>query len=461
MAERVTKSSGKFLWVLSSFEMGAPQRRLAALISRLGRAEGADRFEHVICVLDGQAGAQTLIEPGANWRMLQPGGGKPRKRGALSLGKLWSSRRSLASERPDLLITVGLGAIDWLAVNRGPGSAPHLHIQDPIGPEEALEGDDRRGDWTRRKAFSGRDRAFVAEGDEIAELLTSRWGAPPDAVRRMPWGVDIGLVKRAPRGDRAGVVLGSLTPLIPEKRHDRLLRILASLRERGREASARLVGQGPERRRLEVLADSLGLADHVEFVDQDGLDPRIAAAETAQMDVFVDLADVARSPAPGVLALAAGLPILATDTSATAALAPREGALFLRAAQDESALAAAAELLAADAGLRDSLGEAGRALAEKRHELGAMVAAFEALVDEMRGGAGLLALPAPQPEPQSEIRSTAAPAESAKPAGEADAAPRPTPIEAFLAGREPEASPAPKKKLTKTEPRTLAERAAE
>ncbi|MEL6980311.1 MAG: hypothetical protein AAGM38_16765, partial [Pseudomonadota bacterium] len=118
----MTDSAKKILWVFSSFEIGAPQRRYAELISRLGG------YEHVICAVDGRREAESLIAPSATWRAIAAPRG--RKRG-LSISRLWTSRKLLASEHPHLLVTVGLDAIDMLAVNRGPGSAPHLHFQDP------------------------------------------------------------------------------------------------------------------------------------------------------------------------------------------------------------------------------------------------------------------------------------------------------------------------------------------
>lgn len=426
MPENPKRAARKILWIFSSFEVGASQRRFATLLSRLGRSVEGDDYEHAICVLDGEEGAQTLIEPGARFRMLRDGAGKPGGRGiaGLALGRLWCSRRTLAAERPDLVVTAGLGAIEWLAVNRGPGAAPHLHFVDPVGPEEALEGGDGRGDWLRRRALAGRDRAYVAEGEECAELLTRRWGAKAESVHRMPWGVDLETV-RPTASNGEGVVFGSLSPLVAEKRHDRMLRILASLRERERDVSLRLVGQGPERRRLEIQAESLGVSPHVTFIDRDGLDPRIAAEETARMDVYADFSDVSRSPAAPVLALAAGLPFIGSNSGAAAELASKENALFLRPAKDESALAAAAELLVADAALRAGIGLANRERAEERHGLDAMIEAYEALIEQLCGPAGRLALPAPE-----EARSV--PEQTNGAAQEPQV--RATPVETFLIG---------------------------
>ena len=387
----------KILWVLSSFAVGAAQRRLAALINGVG--EGGERgCEHVLLAIDDDYAATRLLGSETRWRRLNPGGATKREfgGGGFLISKLWSSRRVLAQERPDLVVTAGLGATEWLAVNRGGSAAPHLHFQDPVGPEEAVEGADGRGDWGRRRAFPGQRRLFIAGDAETAGLLSDRWGAPKSAVRDLPWGVDLDIVRpQRSKTNAGGVVFGSLSPLVAEKRHDRLLRILASLVERGRNASVRLVGEGPDRRRLETAAQSMEIEDRVIFVERDGLDPRVAMEETAQMDVYVDLADVSRIPAAAVLAMAAGLPMLANRDGAAARIAPCANGLFLRPVRDESALTAAAELLAADPDLREGVGAANRAAAEERFGRDAMVKAFKDLISEL-SAPGRLALPAPQ-----------------------------------------------------------------
>lgn len=378
------------LWVFSSFGVNAPNRRLAALINHL------ETFEHAILALDEDRGAEALLGRGTRWRRVKT----PKRRRALAaLGDLWAARRSLVEQKPALLATVGLGAMNWLAVNRGPGAAPLIHFQRPIGPEEALEGADGRGNWTRRQAFAGRNRLFLAEDADSARLLTEAWGVPEAAVRRPLWPVDLSAVRPTDRSGRKRITFGALTPLTRDRRHDRLLRILASLVERGRDVAARFVGEGPEQAQLEILAETLGVSDRVSFIPRDGYDPAVAAEETKAMDVYVDLPDVARIGAGPALALAAGLPILGAKIGAVAEAAAELNTLFVRAPEDESALAAAAELLAADEGLRRRLGAANRARAAALHAEGVVMSAYDAVIEEAVGAVRRLALPAPETEP--------------------------------------------------------------
>ncbi|MEM9724230.1 MAG: glycosyltransferase [Pseudomonadota bacterium] len=388
----MSEHARKILWIFSSFGVDAPNRRYTAVMNRMG-----PRHEHVICALDQNTGAEALLEPETRWRAVEPA----RKRGSgFSLGAMWSSRKTLKAERPDLLVTVGLGAGDWLTVNRGPGAAPHIHFEDPVGPGEAIEGTDGAQDWARRQTICARNRAFVAEGEHYERLLTKRWGAPASSVKRMPWGVDLTLVKPVERPERprdgAPVVIGSLTPLVAEKRHDRLLRVLATLLERGRHVELRLVGEGPEQSRLQALAESLEVADRVAFIPRDGLDPAVAAEETAQIDLYADLSDACHSPAGPTLALAAGLPILAARDGAAGRLASAPNAPFIRPFEDESALAASAEILVSDGALRREIGVDNRAAAVERHDVDAMVGAYHHLFEAVAGADKRLMLPAPK-----------------------------------------------------------------
>jgi glycosyltransferase involved in cell wall biosynthesis len=65
-------------------------------------------------------------------------------------------------------------------------------------------------------------------------------------------------------GDASVPVVGCTSRLIPMRRLHELLEAVASLRDRGLRANIVLVGDGPERSRLERLAKDLGLRTHFE-----------------------------------------------------------------------------------------------------------------------------------------------------------------------------------------------------
>jgi len=141
-----------------------------------------------------------------------------------------------------------------------------------------------------------------------------------------------------------------------EKDHATLLRAFRAVVD-GRPAVLRLVGDGPERPAAEALAAELGLEESVEFLgNRTDVDRLLADA-----DVFV-LASYAVENLPFAVleAMAAGLPVVATDVGALAELV-RDGVTgALVPPRDAAALARALTAVLADPD-RATLGLAGRA----------------------------------------------------------------------------------------------------
>lgn len=95
--------------------------------------------------------------------------------------------------------------------------------------------------------------------------------------------------------------------LVPQKNFPLLLRAFA--RAARPHDTLTIAGEGPERAALEQLAANLGIADRVRFPGHlASIDPLLAEA-----DVFVLSSDYEGLPGVIVEALAAGLPVLATD----------------------------------------------------------------------------------------------------------------------------------------------------
>ena len=103
--------------------------------------------------------------------------------------------------------------------------------------------------------------------------------------------------------------------LIPRKRVDLLLQALAQLNQhRGRPATLRVVGDGPQRPRLEAMAQSLGVADRVCFA---GWTDDVPAALNAGR-VYVLLSTSEGLPMAMLEAMSCGLPVVVTDVGGNA-----------------------------------------------------------------------------------------------------------------------------------------------
>ncbi len=177
------------------------------------------------------------------------------------------------------------------------------------------------------------------------------------------FGVDPDLFSPAPVAiseQRQELVIGYAGRLAAEKGIDLLFRACAELRDVA--WSLRLLGDGPERRRLAELADGLGIAERVVFIG------RIPSTETVQhyrhMDVLV-LPSVSR---PNwveqfgrvlIEAMACGVPVVGSDSGEIPWVIGDAGVLFPEG--DVSALTQTLQTLAGDAGGRRVLAERGRA----------------------------------------------------------------------------------------------------
>lgn len=137
------------------------------------------------------------------------------------------------------------------------------------------------------------------------------------------------------------------------------------LRERGVDFMCHIIGDGPDREKLESQAQEAGLADRVCFHGQRLRGEIIEMLQ--QADVFVapsvPSSDGRREGIPVVLmeAMASGAPVVASRLSGIPELVDDGESGLLVPPGDAEAIAAAIERLAADPDLRRRLGDAGRA----------------------------------------------------------------------------------------------------
>lgn len=156
-------------------------------------------------------------------------------------------------------------------------------------------------------------------------------------------------------GERVVLNVGRLSQ---EKGHADALRVFRRLRERMPAQTLRLliVGDGPERRRLGVLADRLGLSRSVIFA---GHQEDIAAFYAAA-DVFLLTSHSEGSPNVLLEAMSAGLPVVATRVGGVPELAADGVEALLAGRGDIEALAHALLRALTDQDLRLRLAENGR-----------------------------------------------------------------------------------------------------
>lgn len=213
----------------------------------------------------------------------------------------------------------------------------------------------------------GRADAVCVLSESLGRSLGIRLAIPPHKVHVIPNGVDTDAADAALREGRAGarshfglspadMVVAAVGRLHRQKGFSTLLeafRPFALEHPRGRLIVA---GEGPERTVLEEKAGALGIAPQVTFLG--GLPstwPLLAAA-----DIFVLSSLYEGMPNALLEAMAARLPVVATDRGAVPDMIVdgREG--FIVPPEDPAALQAALDRLAWSADLRRTMGDRGR-----------------------------------------------------------------------------------------------------
>jgi rhamnosyl/mannosyltransferase len=218
--------------------------------------------------------------------------------------------------------------------------------------------------------------ALAPYRDKIAVIPfgidATRWAATPDVRGRA-------VAIRAATGTRPLILFAGR--MVPYKGADVLLRALATL-----DAAAVLVGAGPCRAQWMALAHELGMADRITFP---GEVPRFElAALYHACDIFV-LPSVTRAEAFGYVqleAMACGRPVVSTRVPSGVPWVNRDGETGLTVPPgDPAALRDALSTLIADCGLRQRLGNAGRARVEAEFTMGRMRSATAALYRDVAG----------------------------------------------------------------------------
>lgn len=185
-------------------------------------------------------------------------------------------------------------------------------------------------------------------------------------------------------------VVGWIGRMTAVKRPDDVLRAFKLVRDRGVDACLCMVGDGPDRDRVEELAHELGIVRECLFP---GYQEEIGHFFGA-FDVFVLASANEGTPVTAIEALASGCPVVATRVGGVSDVVSNGEDGFLVEPGDVDALAERLVALAADPALRSRLGEAGRLRVVPRYGVERLIGDVDALYRELLGRKGV-ALSAP------------------------------------------------------------------
>jgi glycosyltransferase involved in cell wall biosynthesis len=179
------------------------------------------------------------------------------------------------------------------------------------------------------------------------------------------------------------VLLGSIGRLHPNKCLDAAIRLLAGEPQ----WHLALAGQGPDERRLRLLADELHASDRVHFVGE--ISPDRVGEFLAGLDVFVFPSQAETFGLAAVEAANSGVPTVVRDMPVLREVLSYEGkpaALFVDASDNEKLFAAVSQILT-EKDLREELRRNAKGLTS-RYSVDAMVSEYARVVDEAIAPAG-------------------------------------------------------------------------
>lgn len=353
----------------STFAAGGKEVRAARLMNAWG-----PRLDHTIVSAEPQAmAAAALIE--AQVPVRYPADFPPLK-GQPTPGRLAGLARAMQGF--DLVCTYNWGAMDVVMAHRVYGGVwklpPLVHHEDGFNEDEAARLNLKRNRY--RRAALGRAVALIVPSRLLETIAREVWRQPEARVLRIPNGIDTAAFAAPPdpaalpiRKGAGEFWVGTLAGLRAVKRLGDLVAACATLPP---EWHLVICGEGPERAAILAAAHSHGIAGRVHLPGN--VDP---AKVAGLFDIFALSSASEQFPLSVVEAMAAGLPVAATDVGDIRQILAPENAALLTPPGDVRGLQDALAALAADPALRARLGAANAARARENFDFAVMQAAYE------------------------------------------------------------------------------------
>jgi glycosyltransferase involved in cell wall biosynthesis len=231
------------------------------------------------------------------------------------------------------------------------------HVSTPVG---------RNG--PTRWLYTRASARIVTTGEALRKQLARENGFDPARITSVRTGIDL---ERFRPMDQAGCrralgveprpTVGIVATLRDWKGHDYLLDAWRELQRRFLPWQLLIIGDGPQRARLEARVAAEGLAASVRFVgNQDDVPAWLNSLDLFALPSFGD-----EGVPQGIMqAMACGLAVVSTPVGAIEEAVQRDRTGLIVPPRDAAALAQALGALMADAGLRRRMGESGLAYAQ-------------------------------------------------------------------------------------------------
>jgi len=238
--------------------------------------------------------------------------------------------------------------------------------------------DDKKRVWINRILSWGTD-VIVPVSDDAGLVATNVEHISPKKIHRIWNGIDINLY--TPQHDPVAgpPVIGTVARLSPEKDQGTMLVAFRHVLEEIPDARLILAGDGPCAMELQEEAVKLGVNSHVEFLGQCSNVPEVLK----RMSIFT-LSSITEGLSMTVLeAMAAGLPIVATDVGGNRELVQPPHCGLVVPARDPRALSRAYIDLLRDPQRCAQMGAASRARAVQYFNIDHTLAEYTKLYDQL------------------------------------------------------------------------------
>lgn len=219
----------------------------------------------------------------------------------------------------------------------------------------------------------------AAVSQQVSETLVQA-GIPARRVTRIDNGIQVEQFENAvpPASRTAGITIGTVCRLVPEKGVADLLHAAKNVLLRHRDVRFLIAGDGPARLELEELAHKLGISSHVTFSGFCKDMPSTYAA----MDVFVLPSWNEGMPMSVIEAMAAGKPVVSTFVGALPeVITDKTGVLI--APGDHQTMAKVLTTLIDNRDLRESMGREAAIRARKSFSVQAMADSYCRIYEEI------------------------------------------------------------------------------
>lgn len=369
-------------FVEPSLEIGGAEHIICSLIRGLDK----DKFRPVLCCLYGlgQLGQQLQAEGYQTYHNLMPTKYDPRS--IMQLATILRREKSCILYVTNAVVNVFVGRLAAF-VARVPLCVISIHTYDTV-IQKYMSYFKNVKRWLANKMLLPYFDRVIAVAEMQKKYLISSMHVPAQKItvvyngidlHRFTHPVDIRAVRRNLQIPDGAEVVGIVANLWPWKTHDVFLRAGAILMREVPDTCFVIAGDGPERNKLEKMAQNLDMADHVLFLGT--VDDVPTLLKSVDLSVITSVHEA--FPLALLESMAASRPVVATNVGSVPEIVVDGLTGFLVPPGAPDQLAQAMLRVLRDPELARRFGENGRSIVERKFTVESMVSRTESLLLEL------------------------------------------------------------------------------